>query len=878
MSAPAQRLRRLPRPPRGASAVVLLLCVLAGAVVLVEVCRLACDTPVPLGQSPQQRANEGSGGQALAEAGAPRETLPAGEREIVRTEDSPATPLAMNVRPDVRILGRVVGQGSAVAGAEVRLTLRRLDRPSSSKKLEPVATGSDGTFSFAGRGCRDLELLLEIQHGRFAPALHRDVFHDVQPGQELDVGDVSLMAGGSVQGSVVDADGIPVRAATVRLQPEDGPLHDYPDRLFPRIGVDASGAFRFAHVPAGEYHVDATAPQLEREDTDMFRVADGESVALEPIRLAGRFALAGRVTGPDGAPIPRATVALLRARGGNWRDVRTDEDGWFRFDHLVDDVCSLRVDAKGYLRERRHDIAIRHSPRVDVTLAKGLAIAITVRGVGGGQALDHYAARARCVRSFEDVAENAARQQFQALVDGWARRQAGLAEPEKQQVVPERNAQVRDAAQRLREQGIDVDPRGRERAVDEGDARGTAGEKFLQADVAKVQEHAGGRCELSGLQEGIYVVEVSAPQHQPRRSREIELRRGTATPQVVVELERGLALAGRVVDKVTGEALRHARVELMVPRRPKAVGKGVKALRARLLVEPDAKEFADTRTDDSGAFRFEQAPPGTYFVRARATDHAPVWTERLALASDLEDLVIALGRSGEIHGRVEGLEPDAWRDVCVVITDLRTDRAVGVREDSTYRADDLSPGRYLVRAFRCPTEDGERAMKQWLERAGETQLIREDVDLGEGAEVLFDVRIGPVEVATVRGSVLVDGDGRGAHGFRIRLRELRGDAANAAVGGEAQQFDASVDQNGGWELRDVVAGRYRVSVRVRDECGDRREVPRGEILVHAARDMVLPPIALTAADLVDVPRPAEATGTGQPPAPSPQPKPQGGGR
>src|SRR5262245_44033053 len=133
MSAPAQRLRRLPRPPRGASAVVLLLCVLAGAVVLAEVCRRASDTPVPLGQSPQQRANDGSGGQALAEAGAGRETLTASEREFVPTEAAPATLLAMNVRPDVRIRGRVVGQGSAVAGAEVRLTLRRLDRPSGSK-------------------------------------------------------------------------------------------------------------------------------------------------------------------------------------------------------------------------------------------------------------------------------------------------------------------------------------------------------------------------------------------------------------------------------------------------------------------------------------------------------------------------------------------------------------------------------------------------------------------------------------------------------------------------------------------------------------------------------------------------------------------------
>ncbi|HEU4420200.1 MAG TPA: carboxypeptidase-like regulatory domain-containing protein [Planctomycetota bacterium] len=865
--------RRLPRAPRRAGAAVLLLCVVAAAVAQLEVVRVSRQMPVPGGQAAEEVA-ETRGGAALAAgaAGGDREAA-AGAVHLERTEVDGARAPTANVRHDVLVRGRVVGQGSAVAGANVRLLLRRLDRARSATKHQPVATGADGTFSFAGRGYRDVELLFEVQHDRFAPALHRDVFLDVEPGQELDVGDVRLVAGGSVLGSVVDADGIPVPAATVRLEPEDGPLQDHPDRgrLFPRIGVGPSGGFRIDHVPAGEYRLDATAPLLEREDTDKFLVAEGESVALEPIRLSVRFALAGRVTGADGAPIRGASVALLRARSGDWRDVRTDEDGWFRFDHLADDICSLRVDAEGYLRERRHGIAIRHSPRVDVTLAQGLEIAIAVREAGTGQALERYATRVRCVRRLEDVAELAARQQFDALVDGWERREVGLAGPEKRQVEHERNTQIRDAARRLRAQGIEVDTRGRERAVDKG-ARGTAAARdVLPADFGPAKQHAGGCCELSGLQEGTYVVEISAPRHQPRRSREIELRRGMATPQVVVELERGLAIAGRVVDKGTGEALRNARVELMVPRPPAAASKPMRALRARLHVDPDAKEFADTRTDDSGAFRFDQAPPGTYVVRARATGHARAWSEPLALGSDVEDLELELARCGVIQGRVEGLERDGWRDACVVISDLRTERTAVVRADSTWRVDDLQPGRYLVRAFRCRPEDGERAMAHWLERA-EPQLLREDVDLGEGAVVMFDVRIGP-GVGTVTGAVLVGGDGRPAYGFRIRLRELRDDAAAE----EPRRFDAAVDQHGTYSLCFVAAGRYRLSVRARDERGNYREVSRQEILVHAGLDTVLPPIALTAADLASEPRPARTTGTGKLQTPPPQPKPQGGG-
>ncbi|HEU4417573.1 MAG TPA: carboxypeptidase-like regulatory domain-containing protein [Planctomycetota bacterium] len=898
--------RRPPRPSFGARAAVLLLCVLAVVVVLLEIVRRSRETPVPSGRGAEAAA-EAPGGATLAieAAGAGRDAVPAGAADLERTEvDSARAPApAAAVRPDVAVRGRVVGRGSPVAGAEIRLSMRHLDqrhpeRKRSEIRCKPVATGSDGTFSFAGRAWRDVELLFEIHHERFAPALHRDVFHDVQSGHQLDVGDVPLVAGGSVEGSVADAHGNAVPAATVRLRPEDGPLQDHPDRwrLFPRIAVEANGGFRLDHVPAGAYRLDAEASQLEREYTDMFRVEEGESVALEPIRLSARFLLTGRVTDAVDAPIAGATVALLRMRGGEWREVQTDEDGWFRFDHLVDDTCSLRVDAEGYLRERRGGIVIRESPRVDVTVTKGLAIAVAVRELTTGQALDRFAARVRCVRSFEAVAETAARQQFQALVDGWAQRKVGFAGPGKRRLEHERDVEIRDAARRLREQGIDVDTRGRKRFVDDGAARRTAAaEDVLPADFAPAQPHEGGRCELSGLREGIYVVEVSAPRHQPWRSQGIELRRGV-TPQVVVELERGLAIAGRVVDKATGEALRNTRVDLMVPRPPAdttAKSNAATALRARLLVGFDGKQFADTRTDDSGGFRFEQAPPGTYVVRARATGHARAWSEPLAVASDVEGLELRLGRSAAIHGRVEGLEPDGWRDACVVITDLRTDRTLAIREDSTYRAGDLPPGRYLVRAWRCRPEDGGRAMAKWLKRAGEPELRREDVELGEGAEVSFDVRIGPVEVATVTGSVLADRDGRPAHGCRIRLRELRDDAANAAAAAKPQRFDTSVDQHGSYELSSVVAGRYRLSVRVDDERGHDREVWHQEVVVYAGIDHVVPPIALTTAQLAGEPAPARPTGAKPggtdpappgPPAAAPvpgaegRPGPQGGGR
>ncbi|HZN37731.1 MAG TPA: hypothetical protein VFD82_02950, partial [Planctomycetota bacterium] len=174
--------RRPPRTSFGVSAAVLLLCVLGAVVALLEVVRRSRVTPLPVGRAAEEAA-EAPGDATLAHAAAvaDRDALPPDEADLERTEvdGAPAPAAVPDERPAVRVRGRAVGQGRAVAGAEIRLLLRHLDRQRSETRCKPVATGSDGTFSFAGRAWRDVELQFEIHHEHFAPALHRDVFHDV---------------------------------------------------------------------------------------------------------------------------------------------------------------------------------------------------------------------------------------------------------------------------------------------------------------------------------------------------------------------------------------------------------------------------------------------------------------------------------------------------------------------------------------------------------------------------------------------------------------------------------------------------------------------------------------------------------------------------
>jgi hypothetical protein len=209
--------RRPPPGSRHAGAAVLLLCVLAAGVALLEFVRRSREMPVPVVPATEEAAETPSAATLAREAvGVDEDALAAGAADAERTEVDSAPAPAADARRDVCVRGRVVGQGRGVAGAEIRLLLRRLDRLSSQTRCKSVATGSDGTFSFAARAWRDVELQFEVHHDQFAPALHRDVFHGVSPGQQLDVGDVPLMAGGSVQGCVVDAHGNAVPAMTIR--------------------------------------------------------------------------------------------------------------------------------------------------------------------------------------------------------------------------------------------------------------------------------------------------------------------------------------------------------------------------------------------------------------------------------------------------------------------------------------------------------------------------------------------------------------------------------------------------------------------------------------------------------------------------------------
>ncbi|MFG2510922.1 MFS transporter [Streptomyces sp. NPDC048584] len=177
------------------------------------------------------------------------------------------------------------------------------------------ASGADGRYALATPGPGAYVLIA-------AAGGHQPQAVSVTVGERPVELDVVLGGAGRLAGTVVTADGTPVRDAAVTLTNVHG-------EVVASTRSGREGGYVITELVAGEYTLAASAPAFRPAALPVTVQAARET--RQDVELAGGAVLRGTVRAGGGRPVEEARVTLLDAAGNVVDTLTTGPDGTFRF-------------------------------------------------------------------------------------------------------------------------------------------------------------------------------------------------------------------------------------------------------------------------------------------------------------------------------------------------------------------------------------------------------------------------------------------------------------------------------------------------------------------------------------------------------------------
>ncbi|CAL9385375.1 MFS transporter [Streptomyces sp. Tu 3180] len=181
------------------------------------------------------------------------------------------------------------------------------------------ASGEDGRYALATPGPGAYVLIA-------AAGGHQPQAVSVTVGERPVELDVVLGGAGRLAGSVLTADGTPVRDAAVTLTNVHG-------EVVASTRSGREGGYVITELVAGEYTLAASAPAFRPAALPVTVQAARET--RQDVELAGGAVLRGTVRAGGGRPVEEARVTLLDAAGNVVDTLTTGPDGTFRFVDLA---------------------------------------------------------------------------------------------------------------------------------------------------------------------------------------------------------------------------------------------------------------------------------------------------------------------------------------------------------------------------------------------------------------------------------------------------------------------------------------------------------------------------------------------------------------
>jgi hypothetical protein len=457
-----------------------------------------------------------------------------------------------------------------------------------------------------------------------------------------------------------------------------------------------NGEFQL-YIPYDEREVVLTAESKNHVPTRVGPLTIPTRGKIEQLllRLARKPGVAGRIIDETGLPIPGGVVTVVHfkpnagAAGAVTPGPETvsGKDGKFLLGGLHSGFYQLRVGKEGYSSHLLVKVNVKSDSLTqigDVTLQSNGAILGRVVDIDGHPV---SGVRVTCELGGGDSRSGISGKQGEFIIRGMrpaypyevVAKAPGFAE------VRERfQASERDLVLVLRRASI---LQGR---VEDADSLEPILEFSIRESLSAQERRfrsTDGTFTWTEFPSGRASLVVDAPGYQTTEIKAVEIGEEGVSPELVIPLHRGLQLSGSVVDAATGIGIVDANVSYYI------AGRTAPGLWQQI---PDSNRQT---TGLDGSFAFDNLPPVSVVVVARAAHYAPAQVTATAGADSV--IEIRLVRGASISGTVMYSDPSGLVPSAAVSIENITDGStmtIQADDNAQFNVDALAAGRYRLYA------------------------------------------------------------------------------------------------------------------------------------------------------------------------------------
>jgi hypothetical protein len=228
--------------------------------------------------------------------------------------------------------------------------------------LEQTNVGSDGTASFANLVAGNYTVIALGPDGDGGQSTSA-----VPAGASITV-PLTLAAQGTISGTVTDANGKPVRGASVIVQTGANLKQGYSGTTLD------DGSYSINGLPQGSYDVTMVAPGYQASTQTAISVPS--AIEVNATLVASTTSISGTVTDASGKAVPSGTAAVVDSAGHILGFAFVQPDGSFAISSAFGNNLKLQIDAPGYLlfSSKTFDAPAGSKTTINPAMAAPLAI------------------------------------------------------------------------------------------------------------------------------------------------------------------------------------------------------------------------------------------------------------------------------------------------------------------------------------------------------------------------------------------------------------------------------------------------------------------------------------------------------------------------